>query len=59
MNEILDSLQMLRLTMSMSDKKPKFKPVARPKTEQQILIEKRAEEIRLSDQSDFEKSIGF
>lgn len=59
LNQILDSLQILRLTMSMSDKKPKFKPVARPKTEQQALIEKRAEQIRLSDQDSFEKAIGF
>ncbi|MDD2326247.1 MAG: hypothetical protein PHW63_09655 [Alphaproteobacteria bacterium] len=59
LNQVIDKIGILTLTMSMSSKKPKFEPVPRPVTETRRKLNERIAEITERDQKDFSKSIGF
>lgn len=58
LNQIVEEVRILRLGMT-GDKNAKFKPQLRPKTEQEVLLEKRMEEYTLADQESMEKAMGF
>lgn len=57
-NQLIEEVRLLRLGMT-GDKNAKFKPPLRPKTEQEVLIEKRIEELDAVDRNDFERELGF
>lgn len=58
LNQVIEEVRLLRLGMT-GDKKTKFKPPPRPKTEQEVLLSQRMEALEAIDRNDFEKSIGF
>lgn len=58
LNQVIEEIKLLRLGMT-GDKKQKFVPPKRPKTEKDILLNKRKEALEERDRDEMQKSMGF